>query len=127
LFLIQEIQYTLPQLKNSTANFNSNYDAVVNNGQSVNNHVAISGGNDTTNFYLGIGSNVQDGIVRASDYERTSVDFTTESKIGDKLSFKSKFSYSSSNSNRIQQGSNLSGLFLGLYRTPADFDNRDWN
>jgi hypothetical protein len=45
----------------------------VNNGQSVNNHVAISGGNDTTNFYLGIGSNVQDGIVRASDYERTSV------------------------------------------------------
>jgi hypothetical protein len=110
LFLIQEIQYTL-QTKNSTANFNnSNYDAVVNNGQSVNNHVAISGGNDT-NFYLGIGSNVQDGIVRASDYERTSVDFTTESKIGDKLSFKSKFSYSSSNSNRIQQGSNLSGLF----------------
>jgi TonB-linked SusC/RagA family outer membrane protein len=113
--------------KNSTANFNnSNYDAVVNNGQSVNNHVAISGGNDTTNFYLGIGSNVQDGIVRASDYERTSVDFTSESKIGDKLSFKSKFSYSSSNSNRIQQGSNLSGLFLGLYRTPADFDNRDY-
>jgi hypothetical protein len=39
--------------KKSTANFNnSNYDAVVNNGQSVNNHVAISG-NDT-NFYLGM-------------------------------------------------------------------------
>jgi hypothetical protein len=51
----------------------------VNNGQSVNNHVAISGGNDTNTIYLG--SNVQDGIVRASDYERTSVDFTTESKI----------------------------------------------
>ena len=113
--------------KNSTANFNdSNYDAVVNNGQAVNNHVSVSGGSENTSFYLGLGSNVQEGIVRGSDYERTSIDFTTDSKIGDKLSFKSKFSYSSSNSNRIQQGSNLSGLFLGLYRNPADFDIRDY-
>jgi TonB-linked SusC/RagA family outer membrane protein len=113
--------------KNSTANFNnSNYDAVINDGQSVNNHVGISGGSENTNFYLGLGSNVQQGIVRGSDYERTSVDFSSESKVGDKLSFKSKFSYSSTNANRIQTGSNLSGLFLGLYRTPADFDNRDY-
>jgi hypothetical protein len=34
-------------------------------------------------------------------------------------------SYSTS-SNRVQQGSNLSGLLLGLYRTAADFDNRDY-
>jgi hypothetical protein len=34
-------------------------------------------------------------------------------------------SYSTSSSNRVQQGSNLVGLLLGLYRT-ADFDNRDY-
>jgi hypothetical protein len=34
-------------------------------------------------------------------------------------------SYSTSSSNRVQQGSNL-GLLLGLYRTAADFDNRDY-
>ena len=50
----------------------------------------------------------------------------TTTKIGDKTTFKAKFTYSNVNSNRIQQGSNLAGLYLGLYRTPADFDNRDY-
>jgi TonB-linked SusC/RagA family outer membrane protein len=113
--------------KRSTANFNdSNMDSVIGDGFSIDNHVGISGGGENTNFYLGIGSTKQDGIVRNSDYERTSIDFTSESKIGDKTTFKSKFGYSSSNSNRIQTGSNLSGLYLGLYRSPADFDNRDF-
>ena len=113
--------------KRSTANFNdSNMDAVIGNGFTLNNHVSISGGGENTNFYLGVGSTKQDGIVRNSDYERNSIDFSTESKIGNKTTFKGKFTYSSSNSNRIQTGSNTSGLFLGLYRTPADFDNRDF-
>jgi TonB-linked SusC/RagA family outer membrane protein len=113
--------------KRSTANFNdSNMDSVIRDGFSIDNHIGISGGGENTNFYLGVGSTRQDGIVRNSDYERTSLDFTSESKIGDKTTFKSKFGYSSSNSNRIQTGSNLSGLYLGLYRTPADFDNRDF-
>ncbi|MFV8270595.1 SusC/RagA family TonB-linked outer membrane protein [Flavobacterium sp. GT2N3] len=113
--------------KRSTANFNdSNMDSVIGDGFSIDNHVGISGGGENTNFYLGVGSTKQNGIVRNSDYERTSIDFTSESTIGDKTTFKSKFGYSSSNSNRIQTGSNLSGLYLGLYRTPADFDNRDF-
>jgi hypothetical protein len=45
---------------------------------------------------------------------------------GEKTTFKGKVSYSTSSSNRVQQGSNLSGLLLGLYRTAADFDNRDY-
>ncbi|MBP2283188.1 TonB-linked SusC/RagA family outer membrane protein [Flavobacterium sp. CG_23.5] len=113
--------------KNSTANFNdSNYDSVIGNGQNVDNHIGISGGGENTNFYLGLGSTKQEGVVRGSTYERTSIDFTSESKIGEKTSFKSKFGYSSVNSNRVQTGSNLAGLFLGLYRSPADFDNRDY-
>jgi len=114
--------------KNSTANFNnSNMDSAIGNGSSTDNHIGISGGSENTNFYLGVGNTNQKGIVRSSTYERTSLDFTSQSKIGDKTTFKSKFGYSSVSSNRIQTGSNLSGLFLGLYRTPADFDNRDYN
>jgi TonB-linked SusC/RagA family outer membrane protein len=113
--------------KNSTENFNdSNMDAVIGNGQSIDNHVGISGGSENTSFYLGLGNTNQDGIVRNSDYERTSVDFTSESKVGDKTTFKSKFGYSSVNSNRIQTGSNTSGLYLGLYRNAPDFDIRDY-
>ncbi len=113
--------------KNSTANFNdSNMDSVIGNGHNIDNHIGISGGGENTNFYLGIGNTNQEGVVRNSTYERTSVDFSSESKIGDKTTFKSKFGYSSVNSNRVQTGSNLAGLFLGLYRSPADFDNRDF-
>ncbi|MFE3872048.1 SusC/RagA family TonB-linked outer membrane protein [Flavobacterium sp. ZS1P70] len=113
--------------KKSTANFNdSNMDSAIGDGFSTDNHIGISGGGENTNFYLGVGSTKQDGIVRKSDYERTSLDFSSQSTIAEKTTFKSKFSFSSVNSNRIQTGSNLSGLFLGLYRTPADFDNRDF-
>ena len=113
--------------KNSTANYNnSNMDAVIGNGQLIDNHIGISGGVESTNFYLGFGNSKQEGIIRKSNYERTSLDFSTESKIGEKTSFKGKFSYSSVNSKRIQQGSNTSGLMLGLYRSPADFDNSDF-
>jgi TonB-linked SusC/RagA family outer membrane protein len=113
--------------KNSTANYNdSNMDSVIGNGFTNDNHIGISGGGENTSFYLGVGSTKQDGIVRKSDYERTSLDFTSQSTIAEKTTFKSKFSYSSINSNRIQTGSNLSGLYLGLYRSPADFDNRDY-
>jgi TonB-linked SusC/RagA family outer membrane protein len=112
--------------KNSTQNFeDSNFNAVIGEGQTTDNHVSVSGGGENTNFYLGIGNTKQKGVVRNSTYERTSVDFTSESKIGEKTSFKTKFGYSSVSSNRVQQGSNLAGLYLGLYRNPADFDIRD--
>lgn len=113
--------------KNSTANFNqSNMDAVIGNGSSIDNHFGISGGNENSTFYLGIGNTNQEGVIRNSTYERTSVDFKTSTKIAEKTSFKAKFTYSNTNSNRVQQGSNLAGLYLGLYRTPADFDNSDF-
>ena len=113
--------------KNSTENFQkSNMDSVIGDGLFIDNHVGVSGGSETTNFYLGLGNTDHDGIIRNSTYKRTSVDFTSESKIGEKTSFKTKFGYSSVSSNRIQTGSNLSGLYLGLYRTPADFDQRDF-
>ena len=113
--------------KNSTANFNqSNMDAVIGSGNSIENHVGISGGNENSTFYLGIGNTNQDGIIRNSTYKRTSIDLKTTTKIGDKTTFKAKFTYSNINSNRVQQGSNLAGLYLGLYRTPADFDNNDF-
>ena len=113
--------------KNSNANFQkSNIDGIIGDGLLLENHVGISGGSENTNFYLGLGNTNQQGVIRNSDYERTSIDFSSESKVGEKTSFKSKFSYSSVNSNRIQTGSNLAGLYLGLYRSPSDFDNREF-
>jgi hypothetical protein len=47
-------------------------------------------------------------------------------KLSNFLKVTSNFSYAKVNSSRIQQGSNVNGLFLAGLRTPADFDSRDW-
>jgi hypothetical protein len=48
LFRTEGTQFFPITAKNSTANFNdSNYDAVINNGQSLSNHVSVSGGSET--------------------------------------------------------------------------------
>ena len=36
-------------------------------------------------------------------------------------------SYSNTNSDRIRKGASSTGLYLGLLRTPADFDNTGYN
>ncbi|WP_026707023.1 SusC/RagA family TonB-linked outer membrane protein [Flavobacterium frigidarium] len=113
--------------KNSTANFNnSNYDEILGTGNTSNQNIAFSGGSENGSFYLSLGNTKQDGVVRNSSYERTNIDFNTVYKLGEKTTFTGKMSYSTSNSNRVQQGSNTSGLLLGLYRTAPDFDNRDF-
>lgn len=118
--------YAITQ-KNSKANFNeSNFDAVIGTGHTLNTNVGISGGNENGSFYLGFGHTDQVGVIRNSNYEKTSVDFNTTFKLGEKTTFKTKFSFAGINSNRIQQGSNTSGLYLGLYRNAPDFDNRDF-
>lgn len=113
--------------KNSQANFNdSNFDAVIGTGHTLNTNIGISGGNENGSFYLGVGHTDQVGVIRNSKYEKTNIDFNTTYKLGEKTTFKSKFSFSGINSNRIQQGSNTSGLYLGLYRNAPDFDIRDF-
>ncbi len=113
--------------KRSTENFQKkNIDGVIGEGSVFDNHIGISGGAENTTFYLGLGNTTQEGIIRNSDYKRTSIDFSTESKIGEKTTFKSRFGYSGVSSQRIQTGSNLAGLYLGLYRSPSDFDNSEF-
>ena len=114
-------------VKKSQANFNdSNYESIINKGFSFDKHISVSGGGESGNFYIGIGHFDQEGIIESSRYERTTIDFSSKYNVSEKTTFKGKFSFSGVNANRIQQGSNTSGLLLGLYRTPADFDIRDY-
>lgn len=49
-----------------------------------------------------------------------------DTNLTDKLKVKLSSTYSNSNSNRVQTGSNLNGLYLGYLRTSPDFDIRDY-
>ena len=113
--------------KNSTENFNdSNYDAVINQGLFLENNISLSGATDSGNYFMSLSDLKQDGIIDNNDYNRVSLRMNGELKLSEKFKFTGTSTFSQINSNRIQQGSNTSGLLLGLYRNPADFDIRDY-
>ena len=87
------------------------------------NNISFSGGDDNGHFYLSLGNLDQKGILKnGSDYLRRTIRFNSDRKFG-ALQLNTGLAYTYSNSNRVQQGSNLNGIFLGGLRTSPDFDN----
>ena len=113
--------------KNSQETFvDENFDSVFGTGHSLQNDLTISGGGDNSTYFFSLGHLDQDGMIKNATYERTNVRLNYEAKLNDKITLSSKMAYTYTNSNRIQQSSNVSGLMLGLLRTPPDFDGRDY-
>jgi len=110
--------------KNSKETYNKkNYDAVIGQGSTIRNSVQLSTATEKARYFLGFSNLDQGGIFANSDYKKIGVNFNTIIKPGKKLQIKTNISYYNTKQNAIQKGSNLAGLLLGLYRTPADFDN----
>ena len=113
--------------KNSTDVFtDSNFDQVFQNGLTQDFKVNLSGGNEKGTFYFSASHLEQEGIMRNSNYVKNSFTFGNTYKFNDWLNSSAKVSYINSKSNRIQQGSNTAGIYLGLLRNPADFDISDY-
>ena len=99
-------------------------DDLFHNGHYLDNTLALSGSDATGNYYVSLSNLDQTGILKAgSDYSRKSARFNAEKRFGDKVSISTGLTYSNVFSNRVQQGSNTSGIFLGGLRSAADFDN----
>jgi TonB-linked SusC/RagA family outer membrane protein len=111
--------------KNSRETFNqSREDNVFRTGYFLDNYLSISGGNENSNFFLSLGDLNQQGIYNGvSDYRRSTIRLNADRKFGKILRVSSNATYARSTSNRIQTGSNLNGLYLGMLREPPDFDN----
>jgi TonB-linked SusC/RagA family outer membrane protein len=85
------------------------------------NNLAVVGGNQASTFRLSVGNTRQTGIVPNTDFNRTSVRITTDTKMNDKVSVGATINYINSGGTKAQNGSNLSGVMLGLTRTPPQF------
>jgi TonB-linked SusC/RagA family outer membrane protein len=92
-------------------------------GSTFTNAVALSGGNDRATYRTSISNNYSNSIVPLQHFQRTSVAFAGDLKISEKLKIGSSVNYITSDGNMPQQGSNASGIMLGLTRTPISFDN----
>jgi len=120
------IIYPITQ-KNSRDIFtNRNFDQVFRTGVTYDNRISVSSGNEKGTFYLSAGHVKQDGIIESSFYKKTNFSMNTTQYLTDKLKTTFKANYIHTGSNRTQQGSNTAGLYLGLLRTPADFDQSDY-
>ncbi len=104
----------------------ANFDAIFGNGSFLENTLTLSAGSERSRTFFSLSDLNQKGIIREnSDYRRSAIRLNND-YIGAKMKLATKASYILTNSNRIQQNSNVSGLYLGLLRTPPDFDNVDY-
>jgi TonB-linked SusC/RagA family outer membrane protein len=114
--------------KNDRTVYNdTNRDQVFGNGTTYNNGVSISYANETSNTFMSVANWDQKGIIKGrSSYNRTNLRINHSVQLTEKFSARFNASYAFIQSDRIQQGSNLQGLYLGYLRTSPDFDNRDY-
>jgi len=91
-------------------------------GQTWNNTLSLSGGTDKADYYVSLAHSTQSGVVPKSGFDRTSIRITGQTQLNEKLSTFGSANYIRSGGQRIQQGSNISGVMLGLLRTPRSFD-----
>ena len=105
-------------------NYNTiNTDDFFRIGISTTHNIGISGSTDNITYRFSASDLNQQGVVPNEEYKRKTFNLGATLKANDKLDFESAINYTRSDYNRVQQGSNTSGLLLGLYRTPASFDN----
>jgi hypothetical protein len=66
---------------------------------------------------------LDNGIIPLNTFSRTSVKASGSARVSNRLKLSSSITFTNSKGQRMQQGSNTSGLMLGLLRTSPSFDN----
>ncbi len=93
-------------------------------GSTFNNSLSMSGGNELSTFYTSVSHMRSNGIIPKNTYNKTTFRISGDTKLTDNFKIFASANYIHSHGVRIQQGSNVSGVMLGLLRTPPSFNNK---
>ena len=95
-------------------------------GVTTDNTLTVSGGNDRTLFYLSGSYSNQRGtfVGPQNSYKRYSFRLKGSHRVRDNFTVGGNVAYSNTDGRFIQKGSNFSGVLLGAWRSPPEFDNR---
>jgi TonB-linked SusC/RagA family outer membrane protein len=87
--------------------------------------LTISGGTDRTLFFLSGGYNYDRGTYAGPNnhFQRISVRMNGSHRVFNNLTVGGNVAYANSNGSFLQKGSNFSGMTLGAWRTPPEFNN----
>ncbi|WP_046247388.1 SusC/RagA family TonB-linked outer membrane protein, partial [Hymenobacter terrenus] len=91
-------------------------------GISYTNDLSIAAGNDRGAVRFSLGQLRNEGIVPNTSFNRYTLRLTADTKLSDKITLGGTVNYINSGGVRAQQGSNTSGVMLGLMRAPSSFD-----
>lgn len=95
-------------------------------GVSFNNTVAISGGSEKANYRLSISNVDQNGVIPYSGLNRTTARLGADWDVTEKVTIGATAAYTRTNTDLVQNGSNLAGVMLSLYRAPITVDLSDY-
>lgn len=93
------------------------------NGLTYNNNLNVSGGDAKSTFFLSLGNSTSEGVIPNNTFNKSNFKVSVDHKFNEKISVGSNINFVYTDANKIQQGSNTSGVMLGLVRTPPTFDN----
>lgn len=102
-----------------------NVDEFFQTGKGERHSFSISGGSNKTTMRLSFSHLDDEGIIPATYLKRTTARLSINQQFTDKFKATSTMAYTKTGGNRAQNGSNISGIALGLFRTPASFDLND--
>ncbi|MCB0685395.1 MAG: SusC/RagA family TonB-linked outer membrane protein [Saprospiraceae bacterium] len=92
-------------------------------GITLDNNVSVSGGNERLRYYTSLGSLTQKGVVPTSTWSRYSFKGNFDISLNERFTISTNTSVVKSGGDRKNRGNALSGVSIGLYRTPISFDN----
>ncbi len=105
------------------ANIYNNVDPFFQTGMSFTNSLSIAGGGETATFRLSASDLKATGVIPNEEYNRKTVKLASTLNPIEGLTIGGSVNFTKSDYVRVQQGSNTSGLLLGMLRTPVSFDN----
>ncbi len=91
-------------------------------GRTTDLNASVSGGSKLGNYFISAGRLASEGVVPNATFGRTSFRVNTNINITEKWTAGMSANFVNSGGNRIQRGSNLSGVMLGLLRNSPTFD-----
>lgn len=92
-------------------------------GLTSSNGINMFGGDENATYFVSFSNLTSNGVVPLSSWSRNSFKISGSSAIASNFRASANLNYVTSGGTRIQQGSNTSGVMLGLLRTPPTFDN----
>lgn len=87
------------------------------------NSVSVRGGSEKIKYYVSGSQLDQTGVSPQEEFSRTSFRSNITASLRDNFEISANANFVNSGGRRVQRGSNVSGIMLGLARTTPSFDN----